>query len=176
MRAVLAAVAAGLLVGACDNTVNKPNEFAKRPDLVTREEDELPSLSAAEVRIFLSDSTLSHQGESRRWHVYLREDGSMTGISTALKTRDRYEQRHGRWFVLEDGQICREWDSDWGGGEIGCANVTREGSVYTFVSTDDTDGEPSRSSGRAAAATPSSSRAHLHRTESLNGIPNQARA
>lgn len=132
MRGALATVAAVLVLAGCDpTTVDKQDALPKGTDIVARE-GPLP-LSAEEVRIYLGDSTLSYESENRRWHIYLRKDGSMTGVATALKAREQYERVNGRWFVLESGQLCREWNGDWGGAEIDCAQVYREGNTYLFV-------------------------------------------
>jgi|SRR6056297_684792 len=123
----LAAAALGL--SACNGPVSPTEPVAAGGDVVSRP---VPALSAAEVRLFLRDSTLSHRGEARIWHVYLGEDGSMIGFSRDLETKAT-ERTTGRWFVLEDGQFCREWSNDWGGGAFDCAAVYRYQNDYAFV-------------------------------------------
>ncbi|MEL6196682.1 MAG: hypothetical protein AAFT19_02440, partial [Pseudomonadota bacterium] len=82
-------------------------------------------------RVFLSDSTLSHQGERRTWHSYLATDGLLYGLSITPEGGE--ERARGTWSVQEDGQLCRTWDGDWGGGNEGCAFVYRFGNQYAFA-------------------------------------------
>ena len=127
--AVSVLLAAGLLAACESSDLDLDGSSpAEGEDLVDRG---IKPLSEAQVRVFLSDSTLSHAGEDRIWHVYLAKDGMLYGLS---ETPDGGEERaRGSWFVQPDGQICRQWNGDWSGGTQGCAQVYRFGSQYSFV-------------------------------------------
>ncbi|MEM6488710.1 MAG: hypothetical protein AAF677_10675 [Pseudomonadota bacterium] len=88
-------------------------------------------LTAAEVTLFLGDSTLSHRGEERTWHVYFGKDGGLYGLSTTEAGGS--ERARGRWSVEDDGRLCRDWTNDWGARLNGCAEVYRFGRTYVFV-------------------------------------------
>ena len=110
-----------------------PNPVAKDTDVVDRG---IPSLSAAEIKVYLSNSTLSHQGNKRKWHIYLGDDGTLRGLS---ETEDGGKERaRGTWKATPEGLICRQWDNDWGGGQNGCAKVYQYGNEYVFAATDAT--------------------------------------
>lgn len=108
-----------------------PDPVVKDSDVVER--DILP-LNAAEIRAYLTDTTLSHQGETRRWHVYLGKDGTLSGLSVTNKGGK--ERARGLWEVTPEGEICRQWLNDWGGGENGCAKVYQYGKEYVFEPVD----------------------------------------
>ncbi|MEM8792961.1 MAG: hypothetical protein AAGE80_15180 [Pseudomonadota bacterium] len=127
------ALAAGLLA-ACEDphtpkSLGFDDEAPEAPDLVDRG---VPPLTAKEIEIFLRDSTLMHEGEKRVWVVYISETGELRGLSTDKATQG-IERAKGSWEIRPDGHICREWDTDWGGGTRGCAKVYRYGKNYLFV-------------------------------------------
>ncbi|MGF1501667.1 MAG: hypothetical protein ACFBSD_07595 [Paracoccaceae bacterium] len=99
------------------------------------EERTTSPLTAAEARIFLRDSTLSQAGEDMVRHVYLRDDGSMTGLAINPKDKGRLRVE-GRWIVAEDGRFCPVWDGPWIEGATGCAMVFRYGDDYVFAFTE----------------------------------------
>lgn len=140
---VLAAAAlllAGSVATGCSDGIEDPNPAATGADIVARGTD---PLTAAEIRIYLRDSTLTHTGETRDWHVYLAPEGALFGLG--VNREDRSEVRAtGRWTVVEDGLLCREWDNDWGGGIAGCARVYRYGEDYVFVARSAAEGEEPR--------------------------------
>ena len=131
MRYVTLCCMAALVVGmsACNPRIGDSEPLTKGADLVDRG---TAPLTAAEVEIFLRDSTLRHQGEKRIWHVYLAEDGRLVGHSRDPET-EAVERARGTWEVKPDGQICRQWAGDWGGGTSGCAKVYRYGDDYVFA-------------------------------------------
>lgn len=133
--AAIALVLAGLVSG-CSESIENPRPVARDGDIVERG---APPLSAAEVRLYLRDSTLSFEGETRVWHTYLREDGSMTGVAIGKDDRS-VERVNGRWEVQPDGLFCRTWENDWDGG-TGCAEVYRFGDDYLFVHRTGAQGE-----------------------------------
>lgn len=98
-------------------------------------------LTAAEIRIYLANSTLSHVDGDRTWHVYLLQDGEMIGQST---TKDgAIERNRGTWSVRSEGEsglICRQWEQDWGGGRSGCAKVYQYGNEFEFAPEGAADG------------------------------------
>ena len=44
------------------------------------------------------------------------------------------ERPGGQGEVTGDGQFCRRWENDWGGGDTGCAEVYKYGNTYLFRS------------------------------------------
>ncbi|MEM9060055.1 MAG: hypothetical protein AAGD13_06295 [Pseudomonadota bacterium] len=137
-------IALALLAG-CDgirgsDQVGAPEATVKSGDLVDRG---LPALTGPQIQIYLKGSTLFHEGSSRAWYVYLNEDGSMVGLSELLDGSGS-ERATGSWNVTEDDRVCSQWNSDWRGGEFGCATVYREGDVYVFVRADDGSGDELR--------------------------------
>jgi hypothetical protein len=117
------------LAGCKWETVGGPEAMSGGADLVERD---IPPLTAAEVRAFLGDATLMHEGDQRIWHVYLREDGALLGHSEVKETGG-VERARGSWEVRPDGRICRQWQGDWAGGRTGCAHVYRYGRDYVLV-------------------------------------------
>jgi len=126
---VLALLGLAVLSGCADDIGPGGDPLSRDSDIVERG---APPLTAAEVRAYLRDTTLSFEGEERVWHAYLREDGSMTGISIGKKDRSS-ERANGTWEVRPDGLFCRRWDNDWSRGATGCAEVYRYGREYLFV-------------------------------------------
>jgi len=127
--AVIATLSLGL--AGCDvppggdsNAVGEGDALAER---------DIPPLKAAQIRIYLGDSTLRNHGEERLWHVYLGPDGLLSGQARHLETGG-VESARGRWYVEPDGRICGQWQGDWSGGVQGCAQVFRYGEDYLFVS------------------------------------------
>ena len=139
-----AALAAALALAACaSDSVEDPNPVATDSDIVSRGAD---PLTAAEIRLYLRDSTLTHVGETRDWHVYLSPDGQLSGVGIGRDDEGRLRSR-GTWTAVSDGAdglICRRWDSDWGGGLEGCATVYKYGDDYVFVQRGGPEGEPPR--------------------------------
>jgi len=130
MRALAAAMLTSLALAGCDTTrVGDPEPVTQGSDLVDRG---TPPMTAAEVRIYLSDSTLEHEGDTRIWHVYLGADGVLRGTSTDKETGG-IERARGTWEVTPAGQICRQWENDWAAGLAGCATVYRFRQEYLFV-------------------------------------------
>ncbi|MDT8345521.1 MAG: hypothetical protein RQ752_13945 [Thermohalobaculum sp.] len=129
-----AALMLAWLVGACQSSDLTPEAdriVGTGQDIVDR--GALP-LTAAEIRIYLADATLSHAGARRVWHVYLGADGTLTGL--ALADDGGSERNRGAWSVREDGGsglICRQWQQDWAEGASGCATVYRFGADFVFV-------------------------------------------
>lgn len=141
MRKRVAGVVLGAALAACGSpSVTDPQPIATDKDVIARE---FPPLGPAEVRIFLTNSTLRHAGKTRVWTVYLAADGSMSGLATAKDGKGGQERARGRWEVLEDGRFCRDWDGDWGEGDSGCALIYKEGETYRFVA----EGEDPRKGG-----------------------------
>jgi len=132
----IAALALAALGLAGCSEIGEPEPVAEGTDIVDRG---VSALTAAEVEIYLRNSTLSHAGETRDWHVYLAEDGTLRGVGLGREDRSR-ETARGVWRVTPDGLICRQWDGDWGGGLAGCARVYRYGDEYVFVA-DGAEGE-----------------------------------
>lgn len=130
-RALLVMTLAGGLM-ACEGSTgvltSTEDGTVESVDLVDRE---IKPLNETQVRVFLSDSTLSHQGETRTWHAYLADDGVLYGLSVTPEGGE--ERARGTWLVQEDGQICRTWEGDWAGGMEGCAFVYRFGNQYAFA-------------------------------------------
>ncbi|MEM9043089.1 MAG: hypothetical protein AAGC81_00220 [Pseudomonadota bacterium] len=139
IRATISTLALlGLLV-ACENpqtadSLGFDDKAPDAPDLVDRG---VPALTAKEIEIFLRDSTLMHEGETRVWVVYVGETGELRGLSTDKETQG-IEKAKGSWEIRPDGHMCREWDTDWGGGTRGCAKVYRYGKNYLFVAEGET--------------------------------------
>lgn len=94
---------------------------------------EIPSLSASEARIFLSDSTLVHRDDDRRWTVYVDPLGELRGLSETTGATAGTVRARGSWQVLSDGRVCVEWERGWDGRDSGCSFVRQEGSVYAFT-------------------------------------------
>ena len=132
MRRSLGALIAAAGVVGCGPLGVDPEPLPTDADVVERS---APPLTAAEIRLFLRETTLTHQGETRRWHVYLREDGTMSGLAVGLEDETR-ERSNGTWRVTDEGLFCRQWESDWGGGRSGCAEVFRFGKDYVFLPPD----------------------------------------
>lgn len=131
--------AGALALAACqdgyEDEFKETNPVAKDSDVVDRG---IAPLNAAQIRAYLSNSTLSHQGEKRIWHIYLDPDGRLWGLS---ETEDGGKERaRGSWEVKPSGLICRQWDSDWGGGKSGCAEVYQYGNEYVFAAAGSADG------------------------------------
>lgn len=134
-RNLLAAAALAAALSACKTGP----DILQSNDITT---EAIPPMTAAEVRIYLQNSTLQHEGDERVWHVFLTEDGRLIGHSQVKET-GAVERATGAWEVLSDGQICRQWDSHWGGGDQGCGYVRRERDVYIFTGQDADGGEVS---------------------------------
>lgn len=94
--------------------------------------DEVPALSSAEVRIYLSDSTLVHRDSDRTWTVYVDPTGELRGLSESRGATPATVRARGRWEIMEDGRICRKWDGTWDTLDIGCAWVRQNGENYLF--------------------------------------------
>lgn len=136
MRSTGAALAL-LAVAACTDDVADPNPAVIDKDIV---DQGTQALSAAEIRIFLRNSTLTHQGETRDWHVYLSEDGRLGGVGISREDESRVTAR-GEWTVVEPDVICRQWYNEWGGGREGCARVFKYGDEYVFIERGTPEGE-----------------------------------
>ncbi|MEM6355914.1 MAG: hypothetical protein AAF844_09535 [Pseudomonadota bacterium] len=123
-----------LLTGCKLPTVVESDDGAALPESgpISVTETQREALNGTEIEIFLRDSTLSHRTDEIRWHVYLGRDGSLTGLA---RSRDgsQVQRARGRWQVSPQGLLCSEWDSNWGGGDSGCATVYQYGSDYAFV-------------------------------------------
>ena len=131
-QSVSLALAGLVLLAGCNKdaftSASLEEQKVESADVVERG---VPPLTEAEIRIYLGGSTLTHQGETRTWYVYLSKDGRLEGFS---ETEDKATERaRGTWRVTSEGQICRQWDNDWGGGTDGCAEVYRFGDEYAFV-------------------------------------------
>ncbi|MEM6680114.1 MAG: hypothetical protein AAF675_19810 [Pseudomonadota bacterium] len=120
------------LLGGCLETAVKDTGQSDLPLGNAPTTDLYQPLNSTQVELFLRDSTLSHRSDEVRWHVYVGADGSLTGVARdrANKTLNR---TRGRWDVDAEGVLCRQWDSNWGGGETGCAQVYQRGDSYVFV-------------------------------------------
>ncbi|MGF1446058.1 MAG: hypothetical protein ACFBRM_07630 [Pikeienuella sp.] len=101
---------------------------------------EMPRLTAAQVRIFLSDSTLVHRDKERVWTVYVDPTGELRGLSETRSNEPGTVQGRGSWTVLGDGRVCREWQGVWDTQDTGCAFVRQQGDVYMFHPVEDPDG------------------------------------
>lgn len=129
-----AVLVAAMSLAACASADLTPEDerVVRGADVVDR--SALP-LTSAEISIYLTDSTLSHVGDDRVWHVYLGRGGMLVGLA---RSRDGAGERNrGQWSVREGdagaGVICRQWERDWGGGTQGCATVYRYGNEYVFI-------------------------------------------
>lgn len=129
-----AVILTAALLAACASADLTPDDekVVTSGDVVDR--GTLP-LTAAEIEIYLTDSTLSHVGAERLWHVYVGRNGELVGQS---RTKDgAVERNRGQWSIRGGGpsgaSICRQWEMDWGGGESGCATVYRFGTEFVFV-------------------------------------------
>ncbi|MBK0400674.1 hypothetical protein H0I76_15860 [Limibaculum sp. M0105] len=129
-----AAVLAAAMLAGCTTSDLTPEEdrIVQSADVVSRG---TPPLTAAEISIYLTDSTLSHVGEKRLWHVYIGPDGGLYGLA---KSQDGATERNrGQWSVRDNGTggglLCRQWERDWGSGMMGCATVYRFGNEYVFI-------------------------------------------
>lgn len=131
LRFAILVSALGLV--ACDKRggedVGRPDRTPTAPDLVDRG---IPPLTAAEITIYLRNSTLTHEGSSRVWFTYFREDGTLLGYSEVPETGGT-ERAQGVWQTTEDNQICGQWQNDWSGGEFRCAEVFKYGDDYVFA-------------------------------------------
>lgn len=123
-----------LATGCTDSNFTEEQEFASGSAIADRG---IPQLTSAQISVFLKDSTLVHESGDRRWHVYLRPDGTMAGHAELIKNPGTTETANGSWEVLPDDRICRQWQGDWGDGDFGCATVHREGEVYVFTPVDE---------------------------------------
>ncbi|WP_285671267.1 hypothetical protein [Paralimibaculum aggregatum] len=101
----------------------------------TKAEEEVPlgALTAAEVRLYLRDSTLIHRTDDETWSIYVSEDGSLRGIVETNAAESASTQASGSWEVTEDGLFCRQWSGRWDPDDTGCASITRTGEVYAFT-------------------------------------------
>jgi hypothetical protein len=125
---------AGLLAACGSQSVTDPDPVETDADIVERE---IPPLTAAEIEIYLRNSTLQHAGEARSWSVYLDPTGVMHGLSVEKEADARgrgQERARGTWEVLPEGLFCRRWQNDWAGGDLGCAQVYKRGDSDLFVS------------------------------------------
>ena len=131
-------------LAACDrrggDDVGRPDPTPSAPDLVDRG---IPPLTAAEIRIYLRDSTLVHEGSSRVWFTYFRDDGSVSGYSE-VPDNGGVEQARGTWQTTDDNQICGLWENDWSGGEFRCAEVFKYGDDYVFAPPPGSEGKEVR--------------------------------
>lgn len=124
-----------LLAGCTDPNFTEEQEFASGSAIADRG---IPQLSSAQISAYLRDSTLVHDSADRRWYVLLRADGTMAGLAELIASPGTTEGASGSWEVLPDGRICRQWQGDWGGGDVGCATVHRQGETYIFTPVDGT--------------------------------------
>ena len=125
----LAMLVATLGLGACSGDATLSSPFGEDgPDTAGTD-----PLTAAQIRLFLQDSTLTEAGEERDRHIYLAPDGRLFGAAVGRRDRSRREVR-GTWTVIEDGLLCRDWQTDWAGDRPGCDRVYRFGDAYLFVS------------------------------------------
>lgn len=120
-------------MGACKlPTVAAGASESDLPQGEALSEEPRMELNPTEIEIFLRDSTLSHQSDDIRWHVYLGPDGTLTGMARG-RDRRQIQRARGRWEVTPEGLLCRQWEGAWGGGTSGCARVFQEGSDFVFV-------------------------------------------
>ncbi len=133
-RAPWVAVAALLALAACSD----PDFYddAPPPNSGGLRIEELPALSAAEVRIFLEDSTLVHRDDERTWYVYVDPAGELRGLSETRSATPGTVRARGEWEVLEDGRVCRTWAGVWDTLDQGCGYVRQQGNVYLFTPED----------------------------------------
>ncbi|MEO1458924.1 MAG: hypothetical protein AAFV49_15400 [Pseudomonadota bacterium] len=76
---VLALAALTSLAGCFESNIQPKSEDGQQrgSDIVSRD---IPPLTAAQIEIFLRNSTLSHRGNERVWHVFLQEGGALIGV------------------------------------------------------------------------------------------------
>ena len=129
LRTVAGLATAALLLAACGSgpTLGSGDGEAKV---------DAPPLSAAEVRVYLSDATLTSLEDDLARLEYFSPDGRLEGYWRASSMSSGRAQ--GSWEVQEDGRLCRRWEGGWTG-QNGCVEVRRQGDAYLLVPP---DGDP----------------------------------
>jgi hypothetical protein len=94
------------------------------------------------IRTTVLNNTLHRCGwrAFRRWEYTNahQPDGTMTGT---IRWSKGSEVTRGTWDISDEGLHCRQWDNQWGDGEIGCFRVRRNGQSLVFTHVSGSSGE-----------------------------------
>ncbi len=138
-RALRIAAASAALLGlaACED----PDFYDDAPPPNSRglEPGEVPHLTAAEARIYLTDSTLVHRDDDRTWTVYVDPTGELRGLSESRGPDGGAIRARGEWRIEPDGLVCRVWEGVWHTEDEGCAYVRQQGQNYLFAPVESPD-------------------------------------
>ncbi len=96
--------------------------------------DDAPTLTAAELKALLSGNSLAGNGKVKEpaapydWVAHYGADGT---IRLKLKPEWGGTLTRGRWWLTDDGQQCRKFET--GHGKEGCWRFIREGKFVRFL-------------------------------------------
>ncbi len=117
----------GILAAAATLIVFAPNSsFAA--------DDDTPPLTTAELKALLTGNSLAGNGkvndpaEPYDWVAHYAADGT---VRMKLKPEWGGTLMTGRWWLTDDGQQCREFET--GHGKEGCWHFMREGKYVRFL-------------------------------------------
>lgn len=142
---LLAALAAAAGLAACQTTGSDGGSDSA-PEI------QAAPLSAAEVQIYLAESTLIQTQDDSISRIYLAKDTTMRGL--AKGKGGATERAQGFWAVTPEGQLCLEWGTAWSG-QAGCVTVYQFGDKFVLLppgaELDDEDLRVSREAGDQVA-------------------------